>query len=312
MMGMDAVVDLSVIIVSWKTCALLRQCLESVFAQSTGRPIEVWVFDNASRDGSVEMVRELFPAVHLIENQENIGFAPANNLVYPYCRGRYILLLNPDTLFRPSALVGMLDYVDAHPEVGALGPRLVDGDGTFQLSVFPFPTLTRELWRLFHLDRLKPYALYNVRRWDLSQPHEVDSIQGACLLIRREVIQQVGLFDPDFFLYSEEIDLCYRIKHAGWKLVWLPDLEVVHFGGQSSRQEARKSFLNLYRGKIRFFHKNYGQVQAWLYRCILSAAAVIRLAASPMVWLLEPASHRRAHLALAANYWSLLKAIPHL
>ncbi|HEX9018483.1 MAG TPA: glycosyltransferase family 2 protein [Anaerolineaceae bacterium] len=302
---------LSIIIVSWNTRALLRNCLTSLLEALPAQQTEVWVVDNASSDGSVQMIREEFSGVHVIANVNNGGFAAGNNQILPFCTGQYILLLNPDTVVKPGALQGMLDYLEAHPETGAVGPRLLNGDGSFQLSVFPFPTLSRELWRLLHLDRLASYALYDLNRWDLSTTHEVDSIQGACLMIRRAVVEKVGLFDADYFLYSEEIDLCYRIQKAGWSLVWLPQVVVIHLGGQSAQQEARKSFLNLYRGKVLFFRKHYGNAQALAYRGVLAFTALARLAVTPLVWL-EPASRRDAHLKLAGNYLYLLKAIPGL
>lgn len=303
--------SLSVIVVSWNTRELLRQCLASLLANPPECIMEVLVVDNASTDGSAEMVQANFPGVRLLVNPVNTGFAPANNQAIPLCSGDFVLLLNPDTVVKPGAMQGLVDLLEANPNAGAAGPRLLNADGSFQPSVFPFPTLARELWRLLHLDALVPYALYDTRRWDLSTPHEVDSIQGACLLIRSEVIQQVGLFDADYFLYSEEIDLCYRIRAAGWKLLWRPDVAVVHLGGQSARQEALKSFINLYRGKVLFFRKHYGGLSSWLYRGVLALTALLRLALAPLAWL-EPSARREAHLKLARNYFYLLKAIPGL
>ncbi|HEX9011907.1 MAG TPA: glycosyltransferase family 2 protein [Anaerolineaceae bacterium] len=305
---MSELTGLSIIIVSWNTRELLRRCLASIYENPPARPFETWVVDNGSQDGSAQMVRDLFPRVRLIENQSNAGFAAANNQVFPLCTGEYVLLLNPDTVVLPGAVDGLLSYLDSHPEAGAVGPRLVSADGADQLSVFPFPTLSRELWRLFHLDRVAPYALYDPRRWDTSAPHEVDSIQGACLMVRRQAVPPPGLFDPDYFLYSEEIDLCFRLRRAGWKLDWIPAAAVVHLGGQSSRQEVKKSFLNLYRGKILFFRKHYGRAQAFGYRCVLAVSALVRIALSPVAWL-EPAARREDLLTRAGNYLALLGVI---
>ena len=304
-------IDLSIVIVCWNTRDLLKQCLDSVYANPPQWLFEIWVVDNASSDETASMVRLSFPEVKLIENKKNVGFAAANNQAVQMCSGSFVLLLNPDTIVKPRALEYLLAFMKDHPQVGGTGPRLLNADESFQLSCYPFPTLTREFWRLFYLDKILPYALYDLSRWDLSTPRDVDSIQGACLLLRREVLDQVGLFDADYFLYSEEIDLCYRIKRAGWRLVWVPEVVVIHFGGQSSKQVATQSFLNLYRGKVLFFRKHYGRIYAWFYRCVLLLAALARLAISPFAWL-EPSSRRVVHLRLAQNYFQLLKAIPHL
>lgn len=303
--------DLSIIIVGWNTRVLLEQCLDSVFATLPDCECETWVVDNASSDDTVAMLRSNFPAVHLIENQHNVGFAAANNQALQLCTGEFILLLNPDTIVKPRVLERLLVYMKENPRVGGVGPRLLNGDGSFQPSCYPFPTLSREFWRMFNLDKIRPYGQYNFSRWDQAMPREVDSIQGACLMLRMEVINQVGLFDKAFFLYSEEIDLCYRVKRAGWQLVWLPDVAMIHFGGQSSKQVATQSFLNLYRGKVMFFRKHYGLVSAGFYRAVLFAATLARLIVSPFAWL-EPEPRREIHLRLAHNYFQLLKAIPKL
>lgn len=303
--------DLSIIIVGWNTRDLIHQCLDSVIANLPDCENEIWVVDNASSDGTALMVRSHFPQVHLIENENNVGFAAANNQALEMCSGIFVLLLNPDTIVKPHALEGLFVYMKNNPQVGGVGPRLLNGDETFQPSCYPFPTLTRELWRLFYFDKIHPYGLYDLANWDYSKPREVDSIQGACLLLRMEVLNQVGLFDKSFFLYSEEIDLCYRIKRAGWRLVWVPEVAIIHLGGQSSKQVATKSFLNLYQGKVMFFRKHYGKVYAWLYRCVLVLATLARLAVVPLAWL-EPSPRREVHLRLAGNYFQLLKAIPHL
>jgi len=303
--------DLSIIIVSWNTRDLLKQCLDSIFANPPGCAYEVWVVDNASNDDTAAMLRSNFSAIHLIENTNNVGFAAANNQALELCSGAFILLLNPDTIVKPYTLERLITYMRENPQVGGVGPLLLNGDGSFQMSCYPFPTLLREFWRLFYLDKVHPYGLYDLSGWNRSIPREVDSIQGACLLLRTEVLDRVGLFDRAFFLYSEEIDLCYRIKQAGWRLVWLPDVAIVHLGGQSSKQVATQSFLNLYRGKVMFFRKHYGMLDAWFYHLVLLAATLARLMISPFA-LLESAPRREVHLRLAQNYFQLLKAIPYL
>jgi len=247
--------------------------------------------------------------VNILENRDNVGFALANNQAIPFCKGSYILLLNPDTLVHPRALDRLVEFMETHLHAGAAGPRLVNPDNSLQVSCFPFPTLVRELWRLLHLDALRPLGIYSMHTWSLEAPREVNSLQGACLLIRREVLNRVGLLDPTYFMYTEEIDLCYRICQAGWKLYWVPSAQVVHYGGGSTRQVAQTMFLHLYESKLRFFRKHHGRLAAWLYKSILFAAAVFRLSLTPFTFL-ERRSVRRNHLELARSYLQLVAALP--
>jgi GT2 family glycosyltransferase len=303
--------NLSIIIVSWNTAELLANCLESVYAHPPPDSFELIVVDNASTDGTVQMVRQQFPQVKLVANEENVGFAAANNQAITSSSGRYVLLLNPDTEVRPGALDTLVQFMDAHPGAGAVGVQLLNPDNTLQPSCYPLPTLSREWWRLFHLDRLRPYGTYRMTDWPLDQPKEVEVIQGAALLLRRQALDQVGLLDTDYFIYTEEVDLCYRLQHAGWRLYWVPQAQVVHYGGQSTRQVAAEMFLQLYLSKLLFFRKHHGRLAALIYKLILSTAALIRLLVTPLAWLEQP-PRRRQHLALAANYRRLLRSLPGL
>ncbi len=303
--------DLSVIIVSWNTCQVLRECLESVQRQRSSASIDVWVVDNASKDGSAEMVRETFPAVHLIENSENVGFARANNAAVAASSGRYVLLLNSDTVVLSGAFDALVDFLDAHPEAGAAGAHTLNPDGSLQVSTYPSPTLARELWFLLHLDRLRPYGAYDMAQWSSDQPRAVDAVLGACLIVRQATLDQVGALDPAYFMYSEEIDLCYRIRRAGWRIYWVPQAKIVHYGGQSTRQVAASMFIQLYRSKVLFFRKNQGRWAAVVYKLVLLAVTIPRLVLTPLAWL-EPREKREPHLTLANHYWSLLWALPSL
>jgi GT2 family glycosyltransferase len=254
------------------------------------------------------MVREKFPQVHLIENHENVGFARANNQAIQQCAGKHILLLNPDTLVRSGALQAMVDFLEKTFEAGAVGPRILNPDGSLQISSYPLPTLARELWRLFHLDRLTPFAVYPQTKWETKQVQVVDVLLGACLLVRKEVLNQVGFLDEDYFIYSEEVDLCYRIQRAGWRLYWVPQVELVHFGGQSTQQAPTPMFLKLYESKIKYFYKHYGWLTAQVYRMILMIATLARLMLAPFA-VFENSSRRRKHLTLANRYLRLVLAL---
>jgi hypothetical protein len=300
---------ISIIIVSWNTIRFLEDCLASIMANPPASPFEIWVVDNASTDESPRMVREKFPQVHLVENRENVGFARGNNQAIQQCTGNYILLLNPDTLVESGALQVLIDFLDKHPEAGAAGTRILKPDGSLQISSHPRVTLTRELWRLLYLDALSSYAMYPLAKWETNQPQEVDVVAGACLLLRKDVLEQVGFLDEDYFMYSEEVDLCYRIQHAGWRIYWVPQAVVVHFGGQSTQQVPTEMFLHLYHSNIKYFRKHHGWSAAQIYKLILRIAAFTRLILAPFV-LFEPPSRRQKHLTLVDRYWRLILALP--
>jgi GT2 family glycosyltransferase len=306
--------DLSIIIVNWNTRDLLSGCLTTIAADPSwqaGYTAEVWVVDNASTDGSPALVRQRFPWAKLIENQENAGFARANNQAIRQSNGRYLLLLNSDTAVRPHALQRLFCFMEEHPQAGAAGARLLYGDGTMQRSCDPAPSLARELWRLLHLDAVWPYAVYRLEGWDLHTPRPVDVLLGACLMFRHEVVDQVGLLDETFFMYSEEVDFCHRIRQAGWSIFWVPQAEVTHYAGQSTKQAAVEMFLQLYRGKVLYFRKHHGPVAGLLYKMILLLVSLLRLSLTPMAYLERP-WRRRQHLHLAACYRRLLRTLPNL
>ena len=256
------------------------------------------------------MVCDQFPMVRLIRNDRNTGFATANNQGVMSSSGKYVLLLNSDTVVKPEALTHLVDFMDAHPEAGGAGSMLLNPDETIQPSCFPFPTIPREIWRLFHLDLIKVYGIYSMNGWDQNAVREVDHIQGASLVLRRETLDQVGLLDQDYFMYSEELDLCYRIKKSNWKLYWVPKSRVVHYGGQSTKQVAEKMFLELYRSKVLFFRKNMPNA-VLIYKLSLLAAALFRILLSPMV-LIERGKVRQFHLTRIKYYFRLISALPRM
>ena len=303
--------QLSIIVVNWNAREFLVRCIASIRADELGRHLEVWVVDNNSSDGSTELMRSRFSDINLIQSSANLGFARANNTAIRCSSGEYILLLNPDTALEVGALERMLRFLEENPSAGAVGPILLGSDGAMQCSASAAPSLLRELSRMFHLDGVLPSAAYDMDSWDMDRPHEVDVLQGACLMIRRAALDEVGLLDEDYFMYSEEIDLCYRFRKAEWSIQWLPNAKVVHHGGQSSKQVPLESFLNLYKGKITYFRKHHGMAAAFAYKLILTAASVARLIASPLA-LLQQGEQRERHLALAGRYRRLLAEMPSL
>jgi len=239
MPGEPLMPDVSVILVSFNTRDLLRECLHTVFAQ-TGVSLEVFVVDNASRDGSVEMLRAEFPQVRVIASPVNLGFAAANNRAMDLATGQYVVLLNTDAFLRPGDLALAVSKMDATPKAGLAGARLIGRDGHWQPSARQFPSVVNDLLSLSGLSakfgRSRFFGKAD-RTWaDPASPAAVDWVPGAFSIIRREVLDAIGHFDERFFLYYEEVDLCRRIVAAGWQIWYWPELVVVHIGGESSRQ----------------------------------------------------------------------------
>ena len=295
--------DLSIVIVNWNTKILLKQCLKSIFENPPLGTFEIWVVDNASSDGSTGMVRVVFPEVNLIDNEKNMGFGYANNLALELCRGTYILILNPDTEVLPGAIESLYAYLDVNPKAGVAGACLLYSDGTLQTSCYPYPTLIKEFWRLLHLDRIQIYGIYDQTHWDQNEVHKVDVIQGAALMVRKVVLDQVGFFDPEYFMYTEEVDLCYQIHKAGWDLYWIPESKIIHHEGQSTKQMPVEMFLHLYKSKLLFIRKHYGAISGMIYKLILGFTALPRLL--PFSKTSSPAQGEEKK-DIAQNYQQLL------
>lgn len=245
--------DLSIVIVTSNTRELLRNCLESVFENTSGVNYEVIVVDNSSTDGSVEMVERTFPCVKLIRNDENLGFAKGNNQGFAASKGTYILALNSDTVVQDNAILATARFMDEHPEAGAVGCRTVHPDGSLQLTYERFPTILTEIFYTTPLSRLFPHNVAEDRDGYL----DVNWVQGSFLMLRRAALEEVGMFDEMFSpAYSEETDLCYRLKQAGLRVYYYPDATIVHLRGQTTRSRDTWYFLQLHRNKFRFFKKH--------------------------------------------------------
>jgi GT2 family glycosyltransferase len=282
-------VDLSVIIVNWNGRDLLQQCLDSLVLTAGALTHEVIVVDNASTDGSPELVRQSYPQVRLVENRDNVGFSRANNQGIRLATGRYMLLLNSDTIVKPGALEAMVALGDRHPRIGVVGAELRNLDGSLQPSWAAFPTwLSETLGRNFRVRR--PMV-------SEAQAYQVDWVGGACLLARREAIAQVGPLDEAIFMYTEETDWCYRFARAGWGIVYLDGAQVIHLGGGSSRRSSVRSLIELQKSKVYFFNKHYGRWSAQVLRATLAARALIKMGL--VVWRgQEPGSEYQRQRAL--------------
>jgi GT2 family glycosyltransferase len=263
---------MSIIIVNWNTKDCLLRCLESVFQSAGKGSWEVMVVDNGSRDGSGSEVKKAFPLVHLIQNEKNMGFAKAVNQGLQRASERYILLLNPDTEVKPEMMKRLVSFMNAHSDVGIAGAQLLNPDGSKQNSIANFPSLATELLNKSLLRWIFPEDFPGKGR-NYPEPIEVDSVIGACMMVRREAMEQVGLLDEDYFLFLEETDWCYRMKKVGWKIYHVPDAEVYHLQGKSAEKEKKRARVEYFRSRYHFFKKNKGKLQ-WF---ILLIGLLIRL-----------------------------------
>ena len=294
--GGGCVIDLTVIIVSWNVRDLLRRCLASIADTPSASRLEpeILVVDNASDDGSPGMVRDEFPHVRLVTNERNLGFTAANNQGLACAEGRYLLLLNPDTEVVDGALETMVGYMDGHPTVGALGPQLRYPDGTLQPSRRRFPTMATALVESTIVQEWWPDSRILRRYYVADTPDDaiqaVDWVIGACLLVRREVYEKVGGLDEGFFMYSEEVDWCRRIKDAGWEVVYLPTATVIHHEGKSSEQVVAARHIHFQSSKVRYFRKHVGALQGEVLRWFLLLTYVYQLLREGFKWMV---GHKR-------------------
>lgn len=232
--------ELSIILLNYRQCGLVKQCLRGIAQAKIDLPYEVMVVDNDSRDGCASLIRSQFPDVTVLESPANLGFSGGNNLGFNHARGRFVLILNYDVAVVPGAITALVDFLRQHPRVGIVGPRLVYPDGQLQYSCRRFPRVLTPFYRRTPLGRTPAARRELARYLMLDADHRVDGpvdwLFGACLLIRREALQQIGLFDDRFFLYFEDLDLCRRSWAAGWQVWYLPSVELVHYHAQSSAE----------------------------------------------------------------------------
>lgn len=273
---------LSICILNWNGKDFIRECIASVYNANLSISFEIILIDNNSTDGSAEMAVLSFPDIRFVKNPDNCGFAKGNNSAIKVSNGKYIVLLNPDTLVYPGTFDTMVAFMDRHEKAGICGPRLCHPETKkVETSARSFPTLMPLFWNLVYLDRVFPesrfWASYQ-RTWDIRvEPHVVDWVTGACLMIRRDAIDEIGLLDESIFMYCEDIDWCYRCKKAGSRIFYLPGVLIGHFRGQSSkqRQKIQKNALSVWgaqqytRSIIYFYSKHYGFVKTILLRGML-------------------------------------------
>jgi hypothetical protein len=258
------VVDVSIMVVAWNVHDFVRDCLESVFAETEGLSFEVIYVDNASEDGSVEMVRERFPSVRIIENSENLGFIKANNQAIEVSRGRYVLLLNSDTVVLDGAIQKTVAFTDEHPEAAVVGCRVLNPDRTLQRACFMYPSTLNTLLGATGLrqafSRSRFFGRERMTWWDFDEVRQVQTVCGCFALVRMTAIEQVGVMDEIYFVYGDDPDWCYRFEKAGWKNLFTPDARIIHFGGQTTKQQPNKFLLQKYGTKLVFIKKYRGRL----------------------------------------------------
>ena len=254
--------DISVIIVSWNVRDFLKRCLASIYRRGDAASFEVIVVDNASSDGSADMASREFPKARVIRNGKNLGFSAANNIGLKDAAGELVFFLNPDTELQDGTIGRIISFMAAHPEAAGLGCRLVYPDGSLQHSARRFPSFFTDLMEKLYLDWLFPgsgfFNYYHMGLWPHDRLREIDVPFGACLVVRKSVLDKIGPMDERFFMYYDEIDLCYRIRQAGFRIYFTPDISVTHHSNKSSDQVIGEATVWKMRSKAKFFRKHYG------------------------------------------------------
>ena len=272
---------LSVIIVNYNVQHFLEQCLHSVRKAATGIETEIFVVDNNSVDGSVQMVKEKFPEVILLANKENTGFAKANNQAIRIAKGEYVLLLNPDTVVEENTFRKVIDFMDSHPDAGGLGVQMIDGKGNFlPESKRGLPTPAVAFYKIFGLSRLFPgsktFGRYHLGYLDRNETHSVDVLSGAFMLLRKKALDKVGLLDEDYFMYGEDIDLSYRIILGGYRNYYYHDTRIIHYKGESTKKSSVNYVFVFYRAMVIFAKKHFSQSSAGLFSFLINIAIWLR------------------------------------
>jgi hypothetical protein len=302
--------DLSIIIVNWNSVEFLKKCIPSIRAGIHDIEYEIVVIDSASFDGCEEMLRENFPKVKFIQSQENVGFARANNHAFAHSCGHSVLFLNPDTEIEGSAINTIYKYLQKLPKAGALGCKLLNSDRSIQTScIQSFPTILNQVLDSEFL-RLRSHQS---SLWGIAPLYEekskfsvVDAISGACIMMNRDLFEQIGKFSEDYFMYTEDIDLCYKIKQAGHLNYYLPEATIIHYGGGSSH-EAKSNFavIMMRESMYKFLKKTKGRCYAWCYRVSMLFIALFRLALLTINRLIKPGNESSFQKWCAILQWSL-------
>jgi N-acetylglucosaminyl-diphospho-decaprenol L-rhamnosyltransferase len=306
----EATVDLSIVCVNWNSVEYLLECIPSIYEHTLGISFEIIVVDNASPLGDVGLLKERFPDITLIRSKENLGFAGANNLGVRHARGECIVFLNPDTKLVSPALTTMLHALRSLPDAGVVGCKLLNGDLSIQTScIMVYPTILNQLTQVEYL-RLRWPKLWGIGPLfsDNPAPARVEAISGACMLMRREAFENVGMFSEDYFMYAEDLDLCYKVERSGLSNYYVGGATIVHYAGKSSAPEWQ-TIMKL-RSEVRFCVKNYGPWYGSAFRFAMGFNAIARLSLIAMFSIVKRDAQQKATLKSAALKWkSTIKAL---
>lgn len=281
--------DISICIVSYQTRDLLRACLRSIHETVPPLSFEIIVVDNHSEDGTLEMLKEEFPDVRLLVNNENTGYTRPNNQALRESRGRYVVLLNPDTLVKPNAIAELFSFLETHPQVGIVGPKVLNRDGTLQKQcrrseARPWDSICyfSGLSRLFPHD--KRFAGYLMTYLDEDLTHEAEAVSGSCMMIRREVIEQVGYLDELFFAYQEDTDYCRRVRLAGWKVYYNPSAQIIHYGGEGgSKVQPFRAIVEWHRSYFLYYRKHFAKDYFFVFNAVYYLGMLTKLGLTLLV-----------------------------
>ncbi len=305
---MKAVIKLSIIIVNYNSSDFLKKCLASLYQSKPTTPFGVLVVDNNSSDNSVGMLKRDFPQVTLIENKENIGFARANNQALQKCQGEFVLFLNPDTLLLHGSIDALVETMQKENKVGVLGCRLINEDGTLQLSWGRMVNLSNEFWQRFISRRYEKgnrlIARYLQRK--SRQPHHPHWVTGACMIARQQALKEVGDFDQNFFMFLEDVDLCHRMRKRGWEILYTPSTEVIHLRGKSMETNRARALKAYRKSQLHFYRKHYGRVRWTTLRIYLLGKFILSRLTSRLAYLITRKSQAQNSYNLSKELLSLV------
>lgn len=308
-MTVNTSMELSIVIVNWNSAAFLRKCLQSILSNPAGCDLEVLVIDNASYDGSAELVSNEFPSITFIQSDKNLGFAGANNLAFQRSRGRYVLFLNPDTEVVGDALNAMLGVLRTRQNAGVVGPELVNPDLSVQIDCMrAFPTILNQLFDSSFTRKVFGVCNFAGVKAVIRQsavPVSVEMLPGTCVMLRREVFDEAGRFNENYFMYAEDVELNYRVKAAGWTNYYVSSAAVIHHGGQSSNQKSESFFstVMIREAVWQFLRTTHGFSYALAYRSTTALAATARLAVLGLLCLLPVGRQMRSRTAQSTRKW---------
>lgn len=290
--------DVSIVIVNWNACQITCDCLKSVYGQTGNINFEVIVVDNASTDGSAEMVKRNFPRVTLVENSENLGFARANNIGIRTSKGRYACLVNSDVIMLEDCIKNLMSFMDKHPTIGMAGPRILNPDRTLQPSCRHFPTIWNNLCPALGLNRIFPksafFSGWIMNYWNHDSVRSVDALSGCFWMVRRKALNEVGLLDEDFFIYGEDLDWCKRFHKADWDVAFSPGAEAVHIGGASSANAPIKFYLEMQKADLQYWRKHHGRFMAAAYKMIILLRHMLRAIVRALQYMFCPSGREAA------------------